>query len=59
MVWNAFRREMRRQRSWSESNVNQLAKAWKNLVGYLNTVKERRKRRQKEKEENPYIYPLF
>jgi len=39
--------------------MRRLIKAWKNLIEYARTIKERRKRRKKEKEDNPYIYPLF
>lgn len=43
----------------SNNNMKRIAKAWRNLVQYARTIKERRKRRKKEKQDNPYIYPLF
>ena len=47
--------------SWKRwgTDMSQLARAWRNLLDYFNSVNERRKRRKKEKEDNPYIYPLF
>lgn len=39
--------------------MNQISIAWKNLFEYFKAISERRKRRKKEKQDNPYIYPLF
>jgi hypothetical protein len=39
--------------------MSAVTKAFRNLIEYFRTASERRKRRKKEKEENPFIYPLF
>lgn len=36
-----------------------IATACKNLAGYFKAVILRRKRKKKEKQEDPYIYPIF
>ena len=40
-------------------NMKNLIKAFKNLGSYFKSVVLRRKRRKKEKDEDPYIYPIF
>jgi hypothetical protein len=39
--------------------MKHLINAYKNLVSYFKTLVLRRKRRKKEKDEDPYIYPIF
>ena len=39
--------------------MKHLIRACKNLVSYFKAVGLRRKRRKKEKDDDPYIYPIF
>jgi hypothetical protein len=39
--------------------MNKLSKAFSNLLGYVKSLIARRKRRKKDKKDDPFIYPHF